>query len=446
MVWTTQQVEAMAPDPESVRAGKGLADARHWVSRGANEEVVWGECKGSGSKPYQVRVDLGNGGTKCSCPSRKFPCKHALGALFLRAAKPELFAADPVPGWVTEWLQGRQERAEKKAANADKRAVVDTSPEAQAQREERRVADAEPALEILHLWLKDLVGRGLDWARQQPGSYWDGMQRRLVDAKATGLAGMVVKLGEAAASGKEWDRRMAEYLGRITLLSQAIRRLDTLTPEMQADVHGALGTTMRMEQVLATGEAIDDRWHMLGYVLADAEGPVRTQRQWLRGQSSGRDLLLLSFAHRSAPLPPVHAIGGTLTGAAAFYPGSVPLRGLMKGTPQESLESLGTAPAGDSIGGALEKCLRRAAQCPWVETQPMVLADCRIVPDGDKVYVVDSHRATLPVLLPEDRLWPLLAFSAGHECTLMAEWTGEHLRPLTAWRGGKLLHLKVELS
>ncbi len=53
-----------------------------------------GLCAGSGKDPYQTVVDLGPR-YQCSCPSRKFPCKHAL-ALLLSWAKgtvPEQAAA-----------------------------------------------------------------------------------------------------------------------------------------------------------------------------------------------------------------------------------------------------------------------------------------------------------------------------------------------------------------
>jgi SWIM zinc finger len=42
---------------------------------------VWGLCAGSGKRPYQTVVDLTGPAYKCSCPSRKFPCKHALALL-----------------------------------------------------------------------------------------------------------------------------------------------------------------------------------------------------------------------------------------------------------------------------------------------------------------------------------------------------------------------------
>src|SRR6476469_9727229 len=80
--WTSDRIIALAPDPSSAKAGRELANPRKWVTLGLNEAAIWGECQGSGSKPYRTQIDLIEPAFKCSCPSRKFPCKHAL-ALFL---------------------------------------------------------------------------------------------------------------------------------------------------------------------------------------------------------------------------------------------------------------------------------------------------------------------------------------------------------------------------
>src|SRR3982750_1730019 len=80
---TAEQVSTLAPDAASLAAGKKLAAGRDWSNVGHDARALWGECKGSAL--YQVRVDLSDLSAKCSCPSRKFPCKHALG-LMLKAA------------------------------------------------------------------------------------------------------------------------------------------------------------------------------------------------------------------------------------------------------------------------------------------------------------------------------------------------------------------------
>src|SRR4051812_28757030 len=75
-ILTTEQVLALAPDAASVKAGQGLANPASWVSLGRDERSVWGECQGSGKLPYRTQMDAHGPAFHCSCPSRKFPCKH----------------------------------------------------------------------------------------------------------------------------------------------------------------------------------------------------------------------------------------------------------------------------------------------------------------------------------------------------------------------------------
>ena len=42
--WTAEQILALAPDPSSAKAGRGLASAASWVTSGRNEVAAWGEC------------------------------------------------------------------------------------------------------------------------------------------------------------------------------------------------------------------------------------------------------------------------------------------------------------------------------------------------------------------------------------------------------------------
>ena len=86
---TEEQIIQLAPDAASVKAGKGLATRAKWVLLEHSDRAIWGHCQGSGKTPYQTVIDIKNVAFKCSCPSRKFPCKHGLGLLFLYAAQAE---------------------------------------------------------------------------------------------------------------------------------------------------------------------------------------------------------------------------------------------------------------------------------------------------------------------------------------------------------------------
>src|SRR5690349_16661597 len=133
MDWTAPTVEALAPDTASMAAARRLARPGPWSETGHDERAVWGLCKGSGARPYQTQADLTGPAWKCSCPSRKLPCKHAL-ALLLRFAAGDVPAGAP-PEWVGEWLEARSRRAPPRAPGEPVR-----DPEAAARRAAEREA------------------------------------------------------------------------------------------------------------------------------------------------------------------------------------------------------------------------------------------------------------------------------------------------------------------
>ena len=80
-----EAVLAQAPDRQVATGASKLAVPAKWPELGRDDAALWGLCQGSGKSPYQVCVDLSDRATKCSCPSRKFPCKHSVALQLLHA-------------------------------------------------------------------------------------------------------------------------------------------------------------------------------------------------------------------------------------------------------------------------------------------------------------------------------------------------------------------------
>src|SRR5262249_31745650 len=108
MSLTLERIEALAPDQSSLAAARKLLKPSSWPTLAEGEGLLWGECQGSGATPYRVAVNEADAGYKCTCPSRKFPCKHAFALMWMRAEKSSLFAPAPVPEWVKDWLSRRR--------------------------------------------------------------------------------------------------------------------------------------------------------------------------------------------------------------------------------------------------------------------------------------------------------------------------------------------------
>ena len=117
MSLSLEQVLALAPDASSAAAGEKLGTPASWQNLGANEDAYWGECQGGAL--YQVRVARTDLAAHCRCPSRKSPCKHALGLLVLAATTPQALTATEAPEWVMEWLFRRGENAARRGARRD---------------------------------------------------------------------------------------------------------------------------------------------------------------------------------------------------------------------------------------------------------------------------------------------------------------------------------------
>ncbi len=430
--WTHDQVAALAPDPASLKAGQGLAGPRKWGVLGRDARSLWGECQGSGSKPYQVAVDAAEPAFRCTCPSRKFPCKHALGLLFLYSADPAGVGEAEAPAWVAEWLAGRESRAEKRAVRPAAEATPD--PAAQARRAAEREARTRAGLDDLEQWLHDLVRQGLAAAQGKPRTFWEGPAARLVDAQAPGAARWVRELA-ALPGTDDWPARLLERLARLHLLVEAFRRVDALSEDAAADVRAAVGWTARQEEVRA-GPAVHDRWVVLGARTAE-EDRLRVRRTWLRGEDTGRTALLLAFAAGGQPLEPGPAPGTRLAASLAFFPGAHPVRALVAertGDPQP----VAAIPGHASLHGALGDWAAALARNPWTEQLTLPLRGVVPVREGARWLLRDADGAGLPLApAADDAAWTLLALGGDGPVDVACEWDGAALLPLAAVAEGR---------
>ncbi|MER6951650.1 SWIM zinc finger family protein [Nonomuraea sp. NPDC000554] len=456
--WSRDQVLALAPDASSQKAAQGVAAPGTWSLRGVTDSVLFGECRGSGAKPYQASVDLTEPAYRCSCPSRKFPCKHALGLLLLWSAD-GVPVTDVVPPWVSEWLAQRADRAAKASAKieaARARAEAAHTPgegagsagegAASAGRgagsgeagvgpagagsvregasggadggraesvRERRVA---AGLGELERWLADQVRQGLAAAGD---SDWDELAKRLVDAQAPGVAGMVARLSHVRRQD-DWPERLLEEYALINLLAMAYRRRAELPPELAQTVMTRTGFPVTREEVLAS-PAVRDEWHVLGR-RDEEQGRLTSRKVWLRGRKTGRAALVLSFAPQGQPLDASLVTGTTVDADLAFYPGAAPLRALVAARHSQPVR--GGRPSGVSPEEALDEVATALSEDPWTDSWPLVLRE--VVPGGAELGGLPLHPAGRD-------LWRLIAVSGGHPVTVAAEWTPSGLRPLTTW-------------
>ncbi|WP_330240360.1 SWIM zinc finger family protein [Streptomyces sp. NBC_00525] len=442
--WTVEQVLALAPDDASRKAGNKLCASGSWSETGADGTgAVWGLCKGSGSKPYRTVVDTTGPAYRCSCPSRKFPCKHALGLLLLRASDDAAVPAGTPPDWAREWLDGRRARAEAKArpAGADGASGGPADPEAARKRAEKRAERIGGGARELEQRLTDLLRGGLAAAEQSGYGLWEETAARMVDAQAPGLAARVRELGAVPASGPGWPVRLLEECALLHLLDAAWLGRDRLPPALAATVRTRVGLPASPE-----GPPVHDRWLVLAQYDTHEERIV-ARRIWLYGEESGRTALLLSYgaAGRSPAL--ALPVGTTIEAGLTPYPGAGQLRAELGegfGIPAAAAPP----PPGGTVAEAVAAYGRALTEDPWLESWPVTLREVIPVPAPDGWQLVDAEgREALPVAaaaLNRPALWKLAAVSGGAPLTVFGECGHRGFDPLAAWSAAAGAHTAAE--
>ena len=434
--WTADQVLALAPDAASRKAGSKLGAAGPWSEAGSSDEgTVWGLCKGSGSKPYQTVVDIADvsgPAYKCSCPSRKFPCKHALGLLLLWAGEDGAVPRGSAPDWAEQWMEGRRKRAEeKKDAGASPSGSGD--PEAARRRAERRAERITAGATELEQRLMDLLRGGLAGAEQTGYGLWEETAARMVDAQASGLAARVRELGAIPSSGPGWPVRLLEECALLHLLDQGWLHRERLPDGLAATVRSRIGLPASPD-----GPPVRDHWLVLAqYDTADTR--LTTRRIWLHGADSGRSALLLSYGAAGRAPELALPVGLALDAEVSTYPGA--------GQPRVALTEQFAPPAPSSVRPPGMTTTRAAARYgealrddPWLESVPVTLDQVVPTPDGSSWQLADADgEAALPLTATarsRPGLWRLVALSGGAPVKVFGECGHRGFTPLTAWPEG----------
>lgn len=431
MQLTEQQVLALAPDSGSASNGRKLAQAKQWPTLGRSPRAAWGECQGSGKTPYQVRVDLADFASKCSCPSFKFPCKHALGLLVLAANQPDLLSEGNEPEWVASWLNKRADTASKKEVRAQAKAEAPVDETAQRKRAEKREDRVREGLAGLQRWLEDLVRNGLAPLASEGPAPWEQQASRLVDAQAGALAARVHALADLPGAGEHWPERLLAELGRISLAVQAYERIEQLAPDLQAVLRQYIGFSLREEEVLATGERCRDQWWVIGQTTQN-DGRIRSQRTWLLGAQTGQTALMLQFAAGKQPFMASYLPGSFWDAELVFWPGAGLRRALLAGQPS-LLPSSASLPPSRTVAQLLDDAAHYLAANPWHERQAAVLQNVAPRCGAEGWQLVDGAGDALPLAGNEHWLW--LALSGGHAHALAVEWDGQAIQPMGLFIG-----------
>lgn len=193
---TEAYVDSLAPNAGAIKNGRDLVKKNSFplLNESPDGTLLFGECKGSGKDPYRCSVDFVNEASpvfRCSCPSRQFPCKHALGLLYARALG-NPFTAAAVPPDIADKRDKAEKREEKKK---DAAASEGEAPAAKRKVNKsalvKKIASQLEGLRLLEKLVQQVVQSGLgsvdkktvrmieDQAKQLGNHYIPGVQAKL---------------------------------------------------------------------------------------------------------------------------------------------------------------------------------------------------------------------------------------------------------------------------
>ncbi len=268
---TQQLIDALAPNPAASLNGRKISRAGGFLTRTRSEDGSFyaGECSGSGKNPYITSADFLEEGApvfRCTCPSRQFPCKHALALLYeIMEDKP--FTVAPIP---EDILQKRAKKAAsaKKASEEAASAPKKPARSNNAARKKKLQKQLE-GLDTVEKLVRDLMNAGLGSMGGTALKTYRELGRQLGDYYLPGPQRLLNRL-ILEIEGYQADGGDAHYQAAAATLV----RLWSLTKKSRAYLQGKLDANDAAQDANPLFEELGGVWKLselseLGLVKKD---------------------------------------------------------------------------------------------------------------------------------------------------------------------------------
>jgi len=264
-------VDSAAPNAEATKNGRALVLKGKFLKLqiDADQTILFGQCQGSGKEPYHVSCDFTRADQptyRCSCPSRQFPCKHALGLMYAYTTRPGTFKSETIPADLAEKREKLAGRADKKTDEPAKPKTVNKSALT------KKIRAQLDGLDLLEILLHDLTRIGIgnmnaksareieEKARQLGNAYLPGAQAALHRYTTLFTDPVRERDAKSPAVTESIYSEALDQLGRLhALIKQGRaylqRRLDDpdLKPETQSTIAAWLGHAWQLSELKSAG-------------------------------------------------------------------------------------------------------------------------------------------------------------------------------------------------
>ena len=244
---TEQFILLQAPNPTAAQNGRKLSSKGSFSvhQRTADDTLYWAECAGSGKKPYKTSIDWTDRNApvcRCSCPSRQFPCKHALGLMF-----EILGGKDFAIGEIPEDIAAKREKQAARAAKKESAKTTPKKPNAAAQK--KKLNRQLEGLDMAEKMVNDLLSAGLGTLAGSSAQTYDKLAKDLGNYYLTGpqiaFSRIALTVREMQKDADQADRYAAEALRILISLHSTIKKSRTfLQNKLDAGQYSAEDTVL----------------------------------------------------------------------------------------------------------------------------------------------------------------------------------------------------------
>ena len=195
---TKEYIEQQAPDLSTIKNGMSLSSKGNFNAHGRNEEdnLYFAQCKGSGKNPYYVSADFiveNQPVFRCSCPSRKLPCKHSIG-LLQEIVNNAVFPITDAPTDVLDKRKKQQTRVEKAITKGDEPvAPKKVSKTARIKKMKKQLE----GLEVAEKLVSEILNKGVATIDLQTATTYEKIAKELGNYYLSGPQNYIYELIDA---------------------------------------------------------------------------------------------------------------------------------------------------------------------------------------------------------------------------------------------------------
>lgn len=222
---TEEFVRTNAPNSSALNNAKKISNSGGFkkLCKSDDESLIFGDCYGSGSKPYNASVDFSGDSTifRCSCPSRQIPCKHCLAIMFDWLAGKN-FAVEEIPEDVQRKRDKIAKKAEKDSDNTEKSPPKKQNKSAAA----KKLKKQREGLELAEGFVNDILNRGVCSVTNAVCEQYRSLAKQLGDYYLPEPQAIVYEIVGAAQEiyGSPDDEKTEHIISLCVRLSSSIKK------------------------------------------------------------------------------------------------------------------------------------------------------------------------------------------------------------------------------